>query len=157
MVRIFVVAFCLTLLAAEPRQSQRVLPRPEPVAETRLLMDGIADANFQGLAKLLKDKPDSTEGWTFARGQALLIAETGNLLMIRPPSVGRAAWLDNAAALRTKAVDLARATAQRDLPRSRSLLNDLATSCNRCHETFRVEVRISAAGAKDRRSSPPAP
>ena len=45
-------------------------------------MEGVAVANFRGLERLLKEKPNSTEAWTYARGQALLIAETGNLLLI---------------------------------------------------------------------------
>ena len=37
------------------------------------------------IERLLSQKPADVQSWTFARGQALLIAETGNLLMLRPP------------------------------------------------------------------------
>jgi hypothetical protein len=57
-------------------------PKLEPVAETKLLMDGLADPNLRGLGKLLREKPKEAEAWNFARGQALLIGETGNLLMM---------------------------------------------------------------------------
>src|SRR5437660_10953444 len=65
--------------------AQKFVPRFEAVAETRLLMEGLAHANYQGIERLLRQKPADDETWMFARGQALLIAETGNLLLLRPP------------------------------------------------------------------------
>src|SRR2546422_43142 len=86
------------------RPAPRFTPRLEPVAETRLLMEGLAHANFRGLERLLKKKPDEAEAWTFARGQALLIAETANLLMMRPPrNQGEMAWMERATDRRAKA------------------------------------------------------
>ena len=77
-----------------PRGESRPLPRPEAVAETRLLMEALMEPNFRGLEKVLGTRPANTESWTFARGQALLIAETGNLLMLRQPRVeGKEVWL----------------------------------------------------------------
>src|SRR5262245_17985539 len=95
-------ALAVFLLAAAPAVSQnpsrppaKPAPRLEPVAETRLLMDGLNRANFRGLDRLLKEKPTEIEAWTFARGQALLIGETANLLMLRPPrNQGQDAWLE---------------------------------------------------------------
>jgi hypothetical protein len=126
----------------DPRS--RPLPQAEPVAETRLLMEGLNQANFRGLERLLRERPASAEAWTFIRGQALLIAETGNLLLLRPPrSEGRTIWLDRAGDLRSAATRLARAAAERDYERSRSSLQVLATTCNRCHQSFRVAVRLA--------------
>ncbi len=114
-------------------------PRPEAVAETRLLMDGLAQANFRGLERLLKQQPQDAEAWVFARGQALLIAETGNLLMLRPPhNQGQSAWYERSADLRATATRLALAAAGRDYQRCRTGLTELANSCNRCHQTFRI-------------------
>lgn len=127
-------------------------PKPEAVAETRLLMEGLNQANFRGLDKLLKEKPADAEAWTFARGQALLIAETGNLLMLRPPrSKGQDAWMDRAAELREAATAVARAAGRRDFERSQNAFRDLAQTCNRCHQAFRVPVRLSAFTAEEDR------
>jgi hypothetical protein len=131
-------------------------PRLEPVAETRLLMDGLNQANFSGLERSLKQKPANDEAWTFARGQALLIAETGNLLMLRPPkNQGQDAWMDRSRELREAATGLARATSARDFERSRTALTDVADACTRCHQTFRVPVRITPfAEANERKPEP---
>lgn len=145
------LAFAIVLLTVQPATSQLLrrreaakAPKPEPVAETRLLMEGLNQANYRGLERLLRDKPADVEAWTFARGQALLIAETGNLLMLRPPRAkGQDAWMDHAAELREAATALARMAARRDLDRSRNAFRDLAGACNRCHQAFRVAVRLT--------------
>jgi Cytochrome C' len=135
-----------------PRGESRPLPRPEAVAETRLLMEALMEPNFRGLEKLLGTRPANTESWTFARGQALLIAETSNLLMLRQPRAeGKEVWLQRAGELRAAATRLARAAAARDYDLSRSVLSSVANSCNRCHQTFRVPVRVTPfSGSQDK-------
>jgi hypothetical protein len=127
-----------------PVQSQRPPgPRLVPMAETRLIMEGLAESNFRGVERLLQKKPADVETWSFLRGQALLIAETGNLLMIRPPrTAGESLWLQRAGDMRNIAGQLARAAGSSDYERSRTLLTELAQSCNRCHQSFRVTTRI---------------
>ena len=48
------------------------------------------------------------------------------------------------------AAGLARQTGNRDLERSRSALVDLTATCNRCHQTFRVPVRVGPDAAPPR-------
>lgn len=118
-------------------------PKLEAVAETRLLMEGLNQANFRGLERLLKEKPAEADAWKFARGQALLIAETGNLLMLRPPkNEGQDSWMQRSTDLRAAAVALAQHAAARDFERSRAGLVSVADACNRCHQSFHVDVRI---------------
>jgi hypothetical protein len=131
-----------------PQQPRNPAPKPRPrleaVAETKLLMEGLMQANFRGLERNLKQSPADDAGWIFARGQALLIAETGNLLLMRPPrSGGQDVWNDLAADLRERGTRLARAAAAKDLDRSRAALLELATACNRCHQTFGQATRIT--------------
>jgi cytochrome c556 len=142
------VAALPTLLSAAPRPAPTYVPRFEAVAETKLLMEGLAQANYRGLEGLLKKEPADAEAWAFARGQALLIAETGNLLLLRPPRTpeGQDAWFRQATDLRDAAAALARAAGARDYARSRAGLADVANSCNRCHQTFRVATRVGPAG-----------
>jgi hypothetical protein len=123
---------------------KKVVPKLEAVAETKLLMEGLANANFRGLDRLLDKKPAEEQAWLFARGQALLLAETANLLMLRPPKKeGQAEWFDRAMEMRAKATQLAQTIAKRDYDGARSGLVTLANSCNRCHQTFRVAVEIA--------------
>ena len=140
----------LTVAAAASGQTQLPPPTPGkapakllPVAETKLLMNGLAHPNFRGLERHLTQRPDDDQAWTFARGQALLLAETGNLLMLRPPkSGGRDAWFERAADLRGKATALGQVVTKKDFAGSRAAFVQVANSCNRCHQTFRVDVEI---------------
>jgi Cytochrome C' len=76
-----------------------------------------------------------------------LIAETGNLLLMRPPkNQGRETWMSRATELRESGTKLARAAAAKDVLRCRETLVEMAGSCNRCHETFRVATRIRVFG-----------
>ncbi len=121
-------------------------------------MEGIASSNFKGLERLLSAKLEDSDGWAFARGQALLIAETGNLLLMRPPkSQGQSEWNRGAVELRDAATKLARATAARDLDSSRARLNDVAVACNKCHQTFQVAAQIKPPFAADKKPAPAPP
>ena len=48
-------------------------PRLEPVAETKLLMEGLAKPNFDGLAKHLKERPADGETWGFVRDRKSVV------------------------------------------------------------------------------------
>jgi hypothetical protein len=121
-----------------------VTPRLEPIAETRLIMEGIAHTNFRGLERLLTERPSELKAWQFARGQALLLAETANLLMLRPPkNQGQPIWFERAMALRDTSRELAQAVGARDYERGKSGLLKVAAVCNSCHQSFRVDVQIT--------------
>ena len=147
------LALALILLsiagAAAPadRPPPKVIPKFDAVAETSLLMDGLNDSNYRGLEKLLKQKPTDADSWTYARGQALIIAETGNLLLLRPPrNSGQDAWFLDAMDLRDAAAELARKAGQRDYDGSTAGLRIVAAACNKCHQTFRVSTHVGADG-----------
>jgi cytochrome c556 len=124
-------------------RGKAIIPAPEPIAETKVLMEGMAQPNMRGLSKTLREKPKDAEAWTFARGQSLLIAEMGNLLLMRPPKTNdRETWLGHAGDLRDAADKLARATTAKDYAKSRAALATLANICNRCHQSFQVPGRI---------------
>ncbi len=135
------------------RTAPKFSPKLEAVAETKLLMEGINQTNYRGLERLLGQKPGDDETWRFVRGQALLIAETGNLLMLRPPrSGGQEDWMRRSTELRDSAASLASLADTKDYALSRAALGELANACNRCHQTFRVKTRIgppARTGDKD--------
>jgi hypothetical protein len=145
---ITIAVFAILIPAADSQQPKKPLaaaaPRLDPVAETKLLMVGLAQANFDGLNRLLKDKPTDPKTWSFIRGQALLIAETGNLLMMRPPK-NRAAqdtWMLRATELREAAVKVATSASETNFPDARAGVAAVANTCNRCHQSFQIATRV---------------
>ena len=137
--------FLPTIASTQAPRAQR--PTLEPIAETKLLMEGLAHPNFKAVDRMLKEEPADVDAWQMARGQSLLLAETANLLMLRPPKSAQAEqiWMTRAMELRDSSAALAKAAAARDLAKGRGALLGVADSCNRCHESFRVEVRIRLA------------
>src|SRR5258708_8891034 len=116
---------------APPRPPRRFVPKLEPVAETKLLMEGWNQPNFSALEKLLKKQPADEEAWVFARGQALLIGETANLLMIRPPrNNGQDLWMERSMGLRQAASSLAASFAKKDFEAGHARMLELAHDCN---------------------------
>ena len=138
------LAFWDSFAHSQPQPAKKPPPKLEPVAETKLLMEGLADPNTRSLGKLLAAKPKDADAWTFARGQALLLGEMGNLLLMRPPKnrASEDAWLTHAGELRDSATALARAAAAKEYVPARTALAGLANACNRCHQTFRVGLRV---------------
>src|SRR5437762_6739429 len=93
--------FCLPAHSQNPAAGAKFTPKLEPVAETKLIMEGLIHPNFRGLERLLNQKNPDAQGWNFGRGQALLIAEGANLLMLRPPKKdGQQAWFERSMELR---------------------------------------------------------
>jgi Cytochrome C' len=146
--RFALVAALLLSTAVVPGLGQntgttKIVPRLEPIAETKLIMEGLAHSNFRGLERNLTKNPIDDQSWTFARGQALLIAETANLLMLRPPrNSGESAWMERSMDLRSQAQQLAGYLGKKDLDRAKLGMTNVANSCNRCHQTFRTPVEI---------------
>ena len=125
-------------------------PKFEVVGETRLLMEGLLNSNYRSLNKMLKTKPADLDTWVFARGQAIIIAETGNLLLLRPPrNEGRDTWMKLGMDMRDKATAVARAAAAQNHAQCKAALTALTASCNRCHQTFRVKVAVGPEKDKD--------
>lgn len=134
---------------AQPKPAQpnpaRPQPRLDPVAETKLLMEGLLDANLRGLSNTFRQPPADVQTWLFGRGQALLIAESANLLMLRPPrgTASQAEWMERSTELREAAVRLAQSAAAQNYVRSRTGLAEVAIACNRCHQRFQVNVKVN--------------
>jgi hypothetical protein len=143
-----VVLICMGALLVQSGHAQQrgqFVPKLEPVAETKLLMNGLAHPNFKGLERILSQEPTEDQAWTFARGQALLLAETGNLLMLRPPrNSGEITWMERATALRGTAAQLAETTSKKNFEGARAELRRVAENCNSCHQSFKVPVQIEA-------------
>ena len=124
-------------------QPAKIVPRLEPIADTKLLMEGLTHANFRGLERSLSKNPMDDQTWTFARGQALLLAESANLLMLRPPrNSDEPLWMERSMDLRSQAQQLAKIVGAKELERAKAGMSQVANSCNRCHQTFRVQVEI---------------
>jgi hypothetical protein len=131
-----------------PREgSLESAPRPEPVGNVRFLMRNINGPYFRSLETQLRKRPANDEAWAQLRDQALLIAENGNLLMLRrAPSGKKEDWLERDATMRGAALTVSRAADKQDYAGCRARLISLASVCDDCHKAYLVEVRVNPFG-----------
>ena len=128
---------------ARPGQNpSRVLPKLEPYAETKLIMEGLAQANFRGLERILGQKPAEDKAWVFGRGQACFWLRRAICSCSGRHAMTVKLFGFSAGDFRTAAVQLATSMGQKDFQRSRTNLHNVANTCNRCHQTFRVSFQV---------------
>jgi dienelactone hydrolase len=94
-----------------------------------------ADDGVRGrVAQLLAVRPTREEDWEQARSEAALVAEAGNLLLIRPPPRGSVlGWQQRAKDFRAAAQELLHAIEIRDFERAQASLRALPKTCAACH------------------------
>ncbi|MFO0966004.1 MAG: hypothetical protein U0793_10530 [Gemmataceae bacterium] len=139
---VVVLCFLAPTATTQDKAVPKVSPKLEPVAETKLLMEGLALANFRGLERQLATRPTDEQNWVFARGQALLIAETANLLMLRPPKKeGQATWFARAPICGRKPPSWPEPSRPRTGNAAGASSSTLAPPAQ-CHKSFRVPVVV---------------
>jgi hypothetical protein len=125
--------------AAAPAPPRRTAPPPatvRPVATMKQLMTEMIKPASDAVFKAASEAPSTAAAWTELHGQALALAEEGNLLMIgnRPPDRGE--WMRmsramiDAAASAVKAIDAKNADAL-------SMAGDqIYETCESCHAKY---------------------
>lgn len=134
-----------TLLAAGCESSpEPVLFQPE--ADTRLLMEAIVDpltdviwdavgtqVTGDGTVEI---RPETEEEWTAVRNSALMLAESGNLLMMAPRAVDDDEWMTAAAALVDTGMSAVRAAEAQDPEQLFEAGRILYAVCRNCHQKY---------------------
>lgn len=93
----------------------------------------------------VEKRPRTDEEWTLVANAAVVVAETGNLLMMPPRAVDDGEWMRSAAALvRTGRKALAAAEAQ-DPVALFDAGGDIYVACASCHTKYMTEAADKAA------------
>ncbi len=127
-------------------------PEPPPfklVANADQIMDGIltpAAEVFWGSVSTIITKegieenfPRTDEEWEAVWGAAMTIAESGNLLMMRPPPVDSADWIQFSSLLVDRGVEAVRAAEAKDPDRILETGERVYNVCVQCHEKYLPE------------------
>lgn len=91
---------------------------------------------FHSLKESLAHQPADKKAWKPIKANSLILAENGNLLMLRGPEEDKAAWNALAAKLREEGKLLYQSAKKRDYELARRHYVNFVTSCNACHEKF---------------------
>jgi len=83
------------------------------------------------------DPPTDDKGWTAARNQALILAESSNLLMVGSRVRDNANWMKMSRALVDAAALAADAAEKKDAMALESATDAITVACMDCHRQYR--------------------
>ena len=128
------------LAQALPAQQQLLsdsVGGPQPVGTMSELMVHLIYPTSDAIFYILTRTPTSTAEWGALEGQALMLAESANLLMMPSRARGREQWIMDAQLLLDVGEAALRAAQDRDVEALSELNEQLYQSCITCHQHFR--------------------
>ena len=109
-------------------------PAPRPVATITQLMQAMIIPASNALFNVPRQVPGDDADWDAVRNQAVILAESGNLLMVGDRAGDSGVWMETSRAL-TDAGEAALAAAlARDVDAITSVGDQIIDACERCHE-----------------------
>lgn len=99
-------------------------------------MEYVFQPTYKQLKEAMKSAPTDNNGWLNVKSGSLILAEGGNLLMIRGPQDDRDKWVDFAIDVRSSGAKMYRAAHEKDFASARDHYVSMLNSCNACHVKF---------------------
>ena len=112
-----------------------------PVATISQIMVGITLPYSDALLYIERDPPKSDSDWDALEMKALMLAESGNLLMMEGRAKNRGQWMKDARMLVEAGAAAVKATRSKNLQAVLALNDQIVTSCITCHTQFRPRHR----------------
>ena len=99
-------------------------------------MEYAVEPFFKQLKSSLASPPQDKKAWVPVKANSLVLAEGGNLLMLRAPEERAAQWNTLAAELRVQGRALYLAGKKRDFDSAKKEFATFVEKCNACHQQF---------------------
>lgn len=128
-----ILAVCLVagaLIAQAPSNFQ-------PVGTMSQLMVDIIYPASDALFYIERDPPKNEHDWNVIRGQALIVAESGNLLLMDGRARDQDRWVKDAKLMIDAGQAAFRAAQKKDMQGILALSDQLTASCIKCHRDYR--------------------
>ncbi|GEM_PF-6723681 len=108
-----------------------------PTVDCHHLMEYIVEEAFDDLKEDLATEPANKKAWRGVLSSSVMLAETGNLLLIRRPDDADAReWTTLSIALRETGSEVMKAAKARDYAATKKAYAAMVASCNKCHTRF---------------------
>ena len=127
----------LLFLATSAFAQQANIPPFQPVATINEIMDAITLSYSDALLYIQRNPPKDNKDWETLQMQALMLAESGNLLMIEGRAKNQGSWMRDARMLVDAGLAAVRATRAKDIQAVLALNDQIVSSCITCHVQFR--------------------
>ena len=109
---------------------------PRAVATTADIMTTLVAPSSTAVFRAASAPPSDAQDWSALRAQALLLAESGNLLLIGARVRDEDEWTRQAAALRDSAEAAAKAAAAKDATALSEAGDRVYETCEQCHQQY---------------------
>ena len=127
------VAMCAVSVSAQRAPVAGVRTLANSLELHEILISPASDAVFNAAT----DPPTDDKGWAAARNQALLLAESGNLLMVGSRVRDANNWMKMSRAMVDAAALAAAAAAKKDAKALEAAADAITVSCMACHRPYR--------------------
>ena len=125
------------LLLASAALAQGKTPPFQPVATISQIMVAITLPYSDALLYIQRNPPKNDRDWEALQMQALMLAESGNLLMMEGRAKNKGQWMKNARMLVEAGAAAVKATRAKDLQAVLALNDQIVSSCITCHTQYR--------------------
>jgi hypothetical protein len=112
------------------------LAGPQPVATVKQVMKAMVEPASNAVFAAAGDPPKDEAGWQGAEYQALVLAETANLLIMQGRAVDKGEWVKQAVALREAAQLAAAAARAKDAGKLGTAGDAVYGTCETCHKSY---------------------
>jgi len=110
-------------------------PQFQPVGSISQLMVNIIYPTSDAMFYIERNPPKTEVEWNLIRNQALMLAESGNLLML-PTRVREGEWTKDAKALVDVGAAVYKAAVAKDMDGILALSEQLTAACINCHTKY---------------------
>lgn len=118
---------------SEPSISQSLEPVESDMHE---FMEYVFQPSYKRLQAAMASEPADNAGWKAIKAEALVLAESGNLVILRGGDEDRAAWIAHASGSRTHGGKLYAAAREKNFAAAQEHYKAMLQSCNACHDQF---------------------
>jgi cytochrome c553 len=114
-------------------------PTFQPVGTTLQLMKAMVIPSSDVIFKISNDAPKNDKDWAVIQNNALLLAESGNLLMMPGRAKDDGEWMKDARALVDAGSAAFKAANAKDINALGDISDDILTTCETCHKKYKPE------------------
>lgn len=131
------------LSSAPDNQRVHAAATPAPVDEAEVVeedmhefMEYVFQPTYRRLKAAMAEKPADRSGWKAIKSDALILAESCNLLFARTPEDNGSDWNHHAAASRKDGAALYRSARDQNFEKASTAYKSMLENCNACHRQF---------------------
>ncbi len=99
-------------------------------------MEYVFQPTYKRLKTVMAAEPSDNQAWKSIKADSLILAEGGNLLLIRQPEKKAADWVNHAEQVRNSGGEFYRAAQAKDFKKAKQHYESMLKNCNSCHQQF---------------------